>query len=251
MTRHPQRPGIRLRSLFLWHRYLGLSAAIFVVFLGITGIMLNHTEGLRLDERFVTSKALLDWYGIKPPLDRVSFQAGDDWVTQLGDVIYLNNRQLIDSHNRLLGFLDLGDFMVVAVEQELLLLSEAGEVIEHLKGIHGVPAGMQAIGLDASGHLVARGNHGNYVVDEDFLEWRAAESSEIQWSQPAVLPRTLYEQVAELYRSTDLTLERIVLDVHSGRIIGSWGIYVMDGAALLLLCLAVTGVLHWSRRKRR
>lgn len=32
-----------------------------------------------------------------------------------------------------------------------------------------------------------------------------------------------------------------MLDVRSGRIIGSWGVYIMDGAAVLLLALAVTG----------
>jgi len=250
MSRHRQKHGLRLRSLFLWHRYFGLSASLFVLVLASTGLLLNHTETLGLDSRYISSKTIHDWYGIKPPLDTVSFQAGGHWVSQLGDMLYLDNLKLTESTNGLIGFVLLRDFMVVAVEQELLLLSTAGKVIEHLKGIHGVPAGMQAVGTDREGNFVVQGNHGNYVVDEDFIEWASSEAGEIKWSQPGKLPESLYEQLAELYRSSDLTVERVVLDMHSGRIVGNWGVFLMDGAALLMLALAFTGAWHWARRKR-
>ncbi len=250
MSRHKQKHGLKLRSLFLWHRYFGLSAALFVLVLACTGLLLNHTATLGLNNRYISSEAIHDWYGIKPPSDTVSFQAGTHWVSQLGDILYFDNRQLTESSNGLLGFVLLRDFMVVAVEQELLLLSTAGKVIEHLKGMHGVPAGMQAIGIDREGNFVVQGNHGNYVVDENFIEWASSGADEISWSRLGKLPRSLYDQLVRLYRSSDLTVERVVLDLHSGRIVGNWGVFLMDGAALLMFALAITGVWHWARRKR-
>ena len=37
-------------TAFLWHRRIGLVAIVLVIILAITGIMLNHTEELKLDE---------------------------------------------------------------------------------------------------------------------------------------------------------------------------------------------------------
>ena len=61
-------PARRLRrrnTLTIWHRRLGLTAALFVLLLATTGLALNHTDGLRLDERYVGAGWLLRWYGIE------------------------------------------------------------------------------------------------------------------------------------------------------------------------------------------
>ena len=40
-------------TAFLLHRRAGLFAIILVIILAITGIMLNHPEALKLDEKYV------------------------------------------------------------------------------------------------------------------------------------------------------------------------------------------------------
>ncbi len=40
------------------HRYFGLTAALFVVVLAVTGILLNHTESPRLKDRYLTQSWL-------------------------------------------------------------------------------------------------------------------------------------------------------------------------------------------------
>ncbi len=47
-----------------------------------------------------------------------------------------------------------------------------------------------------------------------------------------------------------LPLERVVLDLHSGRLFGWLGPYVMDAAALGLLIVAITGLLLAARPPR-
>lgn len=48
-----------------------------------------------------------------------------------------------------------------------------------------------------------------------------------------------------------LSWDRVLLDLHTGRILGDWGIYVMDGAAIILLILTFTGMYNWYRSPRR
>jgi uncharacterized iron-regulated membrane protein len=53
----------------------------------------------------------------------------------------------------------------------------------------------------------------------------------------------------ESFRGRGLTLERLILDLHSGRIFGAYGIYVMDAAAIVLLWLSGSGLWVWWRRQ--
>jgi len=46
-----------------------------------------------------------------------------------------------------------------------------------------------------------------------------------------------------------LPMERIMLDLHSGRILGRAGVYIMDAAAIGFLVLAASGVWLWVRRR--
>jgi uncharacterized iron-regulated membrane protein len=51
------------------------------------------------------------------------------------------------------------------------------------------------------------------------------------------------------WRGTGLSLERVLLDLHSGRILGEAGVWLVDAAALLFLLLAGSGVWLWGRRR--
>ncbi|MBE9533334.1 MAG: peptidase, partial [Proteobacteria bacterium] len=51
----------RMRSL---HRGMGAVVALFVLMLAITGVLLNHTSDLELDDSYLTWGWLLDHYGI-------------------------------------------------------------------------------------------------------------------------------------------------------------------------------------------
>ena len=43
-----------------------------------------------------------------------------------------------------------------------------------------------------------------------------------------------------------MNLEQILLDLHSGRLFGSFGVLVMDLAAILLVVLSITGFVAWN-----
>lgn len=247
MTRHKKR-RVSTRSMYHWHRYVGISAALFVIMLVITGILLNHTSEFALDKRYVQNQWLLDWYGIAAPEQISSYRTGEHWFSQWQDLLMMDEQELGREDSRLLGVVHYRDMLVVAVQGKVLLFTKQGELIEKLSGSQGVPAGMRAIGLSPDKRVVVNAAHGTYIADQELLQWHDRKVQGVKWSAPDKLPAPVYQTMLELYRGKGLNLERVVLDLHSGRLFGRWGVYVVDAAALLLLFLACSGIWLWSMR---
>lgn len=234
-----------------WHRRIGLVAAIFVVVFVITGVMLNHTERLGLADLRARSPVLLDWYGIQAPAEALSYRAGPHWVSELGEKIYVNGKAVATEHSGLLGAVLLEEVLVVALEGHVLLLDAAGGLLEVLGGAEGVPSGMSAIGAQ-DGALVVRAGHGDYRADKDLLRWeKAGATVTASWARPAATPGPLYAAMAAAYRGEGLTLERVLLDLHSGRIFGRYGPLMMDAVALALLVLVLSGIWVFGHASQR
>ena len=251
MTRHPKTRtrGRLLRSLYIWHRYFGLTTALFVVVLSVTGLALNHTESLQLDARHVQSDTLLDWYGIKAPDTIVSYHAGTHTISQLGNDIYLDLQRVPSAVGTLAGAVEFADLIVAGLDEGLLLFTASGELIEQLGTAAGVPAGIQAVGTDTTGNLVIKTAKGIYQTDENFITWTAATGNGIAWAEAAPLEEGLARALRDTWRGSGLSLERVLLDVHSGRILGDAGVWLVDAAALLFLLLAGSGLWLWGRRR--
>ena len=93
--------------------------------------------------------------------------------------------------------------------------------------------------------------HGDYQTDEQFLAWQPNTAPGIRWADSAPLPETLRNVLIKQYRGMGVSWERLLLDLHSGRLFGKIGVLIMNIAAVLMLLLAITGVWHFFQRKRR
>ena len=231
----------KLKSTRHWHRYLGLIAIIFALMLAITGMMLNHTETLNLDSRFVKSRLLLRWYGIGSPAPPISYSLGSLWFSQIGKQIFMNNSRLQNTDSSLLGVVKLNDFLVMAFHNQLTLITLDGKVIEYLKNEAGIPKEIQKIGIDKDERLVLGTPNGDYSTDEEMLIWHSFKSSEVTWSESASMPSEIEGKLMTVYQGEGLPLERVILDLHSGRIFGSWGVYCFDAIAIVIILLSLTG----------
>ncbi|MDY6979261.1 MAG: PepSY domain-containing protein [Pseudomonadota bacterium] len=247
MTRH-KRSRFKLKSVYQWHRYIGISAALFVILISVTGIMLNHTEQMSLDERYVQSNWLLDWYGVQAPQQTSGYRTRDHWISQWDSRLLTRTKDLGHYDGQILGAVSYRDMLVVALEGELLLLTPEGDVIETLRGYQGVPAGMWALGLTSDNHVAVKAAHGNYVADADLITWEHRNVEAIRWSAPSTLPDEVQQKMLQLYRGKGLDLERVILDLHSGRLLKQGGIYFFDFIAVALIFLACSGLWLWGIR---
>ncbi len=230
-----------------WHRRIGIAAALIVVWLALTGILLGHTDDLGLDQRHVSAARLLDWYGIPAPAV-IGYRAGDDWVMQAGERVYFNDRPLPGEFGPLAGAAVLGSERIAAAGGRLLVLTRTGDVVEVLGKAHGVPGTVRNIGAQ-NGRLVVRTEQGDYAASGDLLTWRRLPAAHRRWAQALEVPDLLRNRVAQDYRGRLVTLERLVLDMHSGRLFGRFGVLVFDLAAVAFVLLAASGLWLWLARR--
>lgn len=244
---------IKLRSLYVWHRYVGLAAALFVLVLATTGLALNHSQALHLDQRPVRPHWLLQWYGLERPLHWRAFRlATGHYLASARGVLYLDARPLEgDPDGPVIGAVAGDDFIAVASASSVRLYGPDGEFLDQLDDSAGTPGGIRRIGIDAAHRILLDSTHGRWRSNPDLTGWEPAPGSDaVRWSRRVALPDPLRQDLTSGHGHDVLTLEQVLLDLHSGHIFGRYGPWAMDGAALLLLFLALTGGWIWLKRRR-
>ena len=128
------------------HRSLGVGASIFILFMVMSGLAINHSDDLGLDQRHVSQSSLLSWYGIGKPQDIRSFAVADSWLSFAGSQLYLNDRHVASIANGV-GAIRNSDMLIAAGSEELLLLDHDGTVIERLPWDPPGAGPLEAIGV--------------------------------------------------------------------------------------------------------
>ncbi|MCR4346355.1 MAG: PepSY domain-containing protein [Sulfuricaulis sp.] len=245
----PRRHRITNRTLGAWHRRLGLGAAVFLIFLVVSGLLLNHSRLLGLNQSYIQSSWLLDWYGIHAPEEPAGIALGGRWLSGLDGRIYFDGRELSNMRGRLNGAVVLDHAIAAAVENDIWLLTPDGIVIERLGLAQRVPSGLRALGVDRKGRLVAQTAKGFYAADAELSQWRWIVSPVADWSRPMPVPPALRAELIRQYRGRGLSAERILADTHSGRLLGKIGVWLVDLTAVACLGLALSGLWLWVRRR--
>jgi len=241
-------------TAFLWHRRIGLIALLLVIILAITGIMLNHTEKFKLDETYINNAWLLNWYGIKPEDEPVSFQvtngADSHIISAWNEQLFFDDAPITMLEQNIHGAIGAEQFIVVALDKEIILLSYEGELIERVNTSISF-SNIQRLGIKYKRPVIETSEPLYYMADEHILDWDVIMNEDIVWTEQYSLDDEEYEKLLVAYRGNGLKLERVVLDLHSGRIFGSYGIYLMDAAAIALLWLSLSGLWVWNSRRRK
>ena len=248
-TPHSGRKLRYRRWLIQWHHRLGIIAAFFVLILVVTGLLLNHTHQLKLGNAPVANSLLLSLYGIKQP-EVVGLKIDDQWLNSVdGSHLYLNDNAYLHCNGNLVGAVKVPPYQVIACEQELLMVSATFELIERIEEIYQLPVPVTHIGTCGDTPCL-QSLQAVYRIDLDALDWQKLEQqANSQWSGLSAPPKQLTTSIIDGYQGQEITWERIVLDLHSGRIAGGIGVLIMDLAALFLGYLALSGAwLYWRRR---
>lgn len=237
------------------HRLAGLTGVLLFVMLAVTGIALNHSDALGLPDSHIESPWLLSWYGREVEPVRQGYAVGSQWLTAVGGHLYLDQTPLPADSEQLLGAVATGPMRVAATDTGLWLFTEDGGLVEHIGS--GVAIGVRAIGLAADGRVVIDTADGRQQADTELLNWhRYPDDSDqaLRWSQAGELPATLAAQLTQQHYGEGPSWERLLLDLHSGRLFGipgwlpNW--LLADLAAVLMLLLSFSGLWIWLRHRR-
>ena len=236
-----------------WHRWLGIFSAIFVLLLAITGILINHSNPLSIDSAHVKQVWLLDYYGIKTPEQISIYLTSPHILASSNNLVWVDSHLVLESDSAIKGMVHFGEMVIAIDSNALYLISNEGALLETQDINTGLPAKLTAIAND--GQLWINTNRGSYVADEELIEWTAANSfAPLPWAKPlteTVNPAvtTSRQAISLLARSHNLTWERVLLDIHSGRFFGSLGPWFMDLVALTLIIMSLSGVYLWMQHR--
>jgi hypothetical protein len=245
MRRHPRLVGFFWR----WHRRIGLTAAILALVLAVTGIALNHSPDLSLDQRFVKGSWVYGLYG-DDTQQLPAYRAGEHWLYRsAAGQVYLDSAELAPCQGELTGALELAGLFYIACTDELLLATSAGELVEAITASTGLPAPLSGIGVSSGQPLIQTG--GRWLVadlDQLVFNQSAPQGAIIEQLAPGHLPESLRQAMP--HRDNWLTWERLLLDIHSGRLAGRAGVLLADFTGLMLCLLGFSGVAMWWLHRR-
>ncbi|MBT1444248.1 PepSY domain-containing protein [Shewanella sp. JM162201] len=233
-----------------WHKRLGVIGALFLLLLSITGVAINHSDGLSLGKAQVSQSWLLDYYGITAPAHAGRF--GEFAVTD--NLLWHDGKLLLEAKSTLLGATRRHNAIIAIDQGHLYLLSPDGTLQETQDSSVGLPTPIEALALEgstteASAQVWLRTDKGQYLADDELLEWRAATSLlPLNWLAPTPADSAVIDHA----RSAHLNWERVLLDLHSGRFFGPWAVWLWDLLALIFVLLSLSGLyIWWSQRPKK
>lgn len=239
---------ITLKSINQVHKFTGIAVSVFLIHLSITGIFLNHTEDLGLDEKYTASPMILALYNISMPSQEESFSVGNFFISRFGDQVFMDNQPIIKSENPIMGATLSNQILVIAFPNEIFLLTEEGELIEKLTTAIGVPANIQKLGA-LNSLLLLKASNQVWESNDEGQEWRVSDSNFNEWSNEVVMPDEKTQQIESYFLGKGVTLEQFFLDLHNGNIIKGFGKWLLDIIAIFLLLISISGVWIWLRKK--
>ncbi len=253
MTRHHRKHKKRKGHLFIlfqWHRRLGLSVAVIVVFLTITGLLLNHTKNFQLDTTFVKNSLLYSWYGIRLPEKQHYFKVRNHYISQVGEAVFLDAQRFPVSVTEIKGVAWYQDMWLIVEKDQLYLLDKEGNLIEKLSKNSGLPANI--IGITIRDYPILVTQNSQFISKDDFISWeRQAPIATLSNTATITLPTSLQHQIRQQFFAQELSWERVLLDLHTGRFWGTAGVWIIDISAGIFLLLAGSGFMIWWRKKRQ
>ncbi|HEX7053685.1 MAG TPA: PepSY domain-containing protein [Burkholderiales bacterium] len=235
----------RVRTLRRWHRRIGIVAALFLLFLALSGVLINHPQAWGLDRARIHSPLLARWYGVHPPPPRTMYASAGHRLVWGSGTWLLDGHRVAEDAPPPLGMVALDNGIYIATADAVFQYGAGYALVEKISGA-ALPAAPIAR-LGALGDRLAVRAGGASFATTDGLRWQRVGGHDATWSAPEPVPEALAATLAARL-VPGIPVQRLLADLHSGRIFGAGGAFIMDAAALLLAILALTGTWLFLRR---
>jgi hypothetical protein len=223
--------------------------------LGLSGILLNQSPILGLDAKRIDWPWLMSLYGLHAELPKTGFMAGNHWLTASGTALVFDGLPLDASLAAPIGFTIAGQgkdhYAYVANADALVISTMDGKVIDQLDSSTLPVDHLQRIGTTVDGREIVVGGSKTFASADGGLTWYAWDASQVTWSHSAPLSAE-QARIAGQFGRPSVPIEQILIDLHSGRMFGQIGQYVVDvvgGGAVLLALSGMWMALRIGRRR--
>ncbi|MDH4458995.1 MAG: PepSY-associated TM helix domain-containing protein [Nevskia sp.] len=248
MSRPNARPAFTAQ-LRKWHQRFGLAASLFLIWLGSSGAILSRSDQFGFDAMRVRWDWLTALYGLNAEAPRIGFEAQGHWMAATRESTLLDARVVEPRIPPPIGFVPLagvtGRQLVIGTSESLVIVGENGVRVDELRAPILPVASLRRIGTTADGGIA--------VQDFDAFEsrdggntWVAVLPQSVKWSQPAPLPGAQRKAI-EQFAKPSVLVEQVLIDLHSGRLFGPIGAWIITLVGVLALGLSISGVWSWWR----
>ncbi len=232
-----------------FHFLLALPAGFFLLWLVLTGILLNHSHDLALDQRPLPN-ALLFLLDTEPPTQTRHWpQTQDQALNLIENELFWHARKLGTFHSPEVYATDYG--WLIFDTHTLLVLDMDGLEIARLAPPVSSPK------LVSISPIRFNDDTQCLELSPSFSEWMKCTNIQVQQQQPNP-PASGATSIAlnQWKLQYHLSWEQLILKLHNFSALGSYGKWVLDAAAVFLIAMLFTGLMirrrmymHQSARK--
>jgi len=242
----------RKRTILALHRWLGITSAVFLLSLSITGLALNHTESLKLDQIQIKNSFILNRYGMASGASIQAYRINQsDTLTHLDGQLFYNAVPLT-SGSQPLGIITSDPIAVIATDTQLIYLTADGELIETINSSQLPYSILTAVGTTIDDRPVLISADGNWTPDADWLQFAPFQGAySVSPLNTIELSPADRSALLESFQGGGVSLYRVLLDLHAGRLFGWGGRTAMDLSAVAIIILITSGIGGWLRKSRR
>ena len=231
---------------------MGVFATLFLIVLAVTGIVLNHTEFFRLDHIKLQHPLILKRYGMMSLEEIRSYQIHEtEQLVHFGDTLYYNE-QMIAKADDPLAILDGSMLTAIVTKHSIVQVTRSGELIEKMNTDQLPFTEIIFAGWSKEHNPVLRTDEGDFVADADWIDLIPYKGN-LLIEPLSELDLSTAEKVAfsKRFQGDGISLYRVILDLHSGRLFGIGGRTMMDLSALAIILLILSGIGGWVRKSKR
>ncbi len=234
--------------LHRWHRRMGAVAGLFVLWLAASGIVLNHSNALGLDRTEISAPWLIQIYGLHPVIPDRGFRSANHWMIGTDSRTVIDGQPLSAALPEPLGLVATNNLLFAANASCVTVLDAGGQLVDTLRASDLPLSNIRRMG-QGDGVVVIADSQDQRFASRDGLDW-APYSGRVIWAASEALPADIRARAAS-YLGPQLPLERILLDAHSGRIVGHYGPLLVDAVGVLFILIALSGLWIYLRRRLR
>lgn len=230
-----------------WHRYLGAVFALPLLWLCVTGLLLQHQDWFGLNERTVSSEWLLRRYDQLPENKPREEKVGRFVISEWDETLFMDDA-ILQETGTLVGAVAKPAELLVAIPEAIFVYDSQGEYFDRLgpESLPGVP--VSRLGLNTAKEVIVEVAGKSYLLSDDLLDFKEVASAEVVWSQPTETPERAEALSLVLAKDANFTWGRVITDLHSGSLFGKLGRFLVDLTGIAVIVLTLFGIRLLFRR---